>query len=100
MYCVSVYRVGGEECYLAYLIYRWIQQIYHSNCSIKAAAILISRGVSFRLLFTIVEREVRNVILVGKIHSIPITLLNIYRANKDDPDFFRKILKLIFPVLT
>lgn len=76
---------------------RWIQQIYHSNFSIKArgTAILIRKGVPFKQLSTIVDRDGRYVILVGEIHSTPITLLNIYGPNNDDPEFFRKVLNLI-----
>lgn len=34
-------------------------------------------------------------ILVGEIHSSPMTLLNIYGPNHDDREFFRKVLNLI-----
>ena len=33
--------------------------------------------------------------VMGEIHSIPITLLNIYGPKHDDPEFFRKVLGLI-----
>lgn len=76
---------------------RWIQHIYHSNFSVKArgTAILIRRGVPFKHLSTIVDRDGRYVIVVGEIHSTPITLLNVYGPNNDDPEFFRKVLNLI-----
>lgn len=41
------------------------------------------------------DRDGRYIILVGEIQSTPITLLNIYGPNNDDPDFFRKVLNLI-----
>lgn len=76
---------------------RWIQQICHSNSMIKArgTAILIRRGVPCKHLSTVVDRDGRYVILVGEIHSTPITLLNIYGPNNDDPEFFRKVLNSI-----
>lgn len=69
---------------------RWIQHIYHSNFSVKArgAAILIRRGVPFKHLSTIVDRGGRYVMVVGEIHSTPITLLNVYGPINDDPEFF------------
>ena len=76
---------------------RWIQHIYHSKFSVKArgTAILICSGVPFKHLSTIVDRDRRYVIVVGEIHSTPITLLNVYGPNNDDPEFFRKVLNLI-----
>lgn len=76
---------------------RWLQQIYHSNFSLKArgAAILIRRGVPFKQLSTIADKDGRYVIVVGEIHSTPMTLLNVYGPNHDDPEFFRKVLNLI-----
>lgn len=76
---------------------RWIQQIYHSNFPVKArgAAILIHRGVPFKQLSTIMDKEGRYVVVIGEIYSTPVTLLNIYGPNNDDPEFFRKTLNLI-----
>lgn len=33
--------------------------------------------------------------VVGEFHSTPVTLLNIYGPNNDDPEFFKKVLNLI-----
>lgn len=33
--------------------------------------------------------------MTGALHSRPVTLLNIYGPNQDDPEFFRKVLGLI-----
>lgn len=76
---------------------RWIQQIYHSNFSAKArgTAILIRRGVPFKHLSTLADRDGRYVMVVGEFHSIPVTLLNVYGPNYDDPEFFKKVLNLI-----
>lgn len=47
---------------------------------------MIRRGVHFKQLSPIVDRDGRYVILVGEIHSTSITLLNINCPNNDDPD--------------
>lgn len=74
---------------------RWIQQVYHSNFSAKArgTAILIRRGVLFKHLSTLADRDGRCVMVVGEFHSIPVTLLNVYGPNYDDPEFFLKSFK-------
>lgn len=76
---------------------RWIQHIYHSNFSFKTrgTAILIRRGVPFKHLSTIADKDGRYVMVVGEFHSTPVTLLNIYGPNNDDPEFFKKVLNLI-----
>lgn len=33
--------------------------------------------------------------VAGEIHSIPITMLNVYGSNWDDPEFFRKTFSMI-----
>lgn len=37
----------------------------------------------------------RYIVITGNIHSIPVTLLNIYGPNIDDPNSFRKVFDLI-----
>lgn len=56
---------------------------------------MISKGVAFRHQSIIAHKEGRYVILVGELHSRPLSLLNIYGPNQDDPEFFRKVLRLI-----
>lgn len=75
---------------------RWINQIYHSNFSMKArgAVILIRRGVPFRQTSTIVDKDRRYVMVMGEMH-MSMTLLNIYGPNCNDPEFFRKVLSLM-----
>lgn len=69
---------------------RWIENVYQSNFSVKArgVAILIRKGVPFKLNTLKTDKEGRYIILSGEIHSLPITLLNIYAPNFDNPDFF------------
>lgn len=76
---------------------RWIENIYQSNFSVKArgVAILIRKGVPFKLKTLKADKEGRYIILNGEIHSFPITLVNIYAPNYDNPDFFKKVFDLI-----
>lgn len=77
---------------------RWIQQIQHSNFSMKAggAAILIHRAVPFKHISTVTDKEGRYGILWqwGK-STLHQWLLNIFGPNSNDLEFFRKVLNLI-----
>lgn len=76
---------------------RWIGQLYHSNFLSKAwgTAILIRKGIPFKHKETIVDKEGRYIIVTGELHSISLTLVNIYGPNFDNPQFFQKIFALI-----
>ena len=76
---------------------RWISQVYHSSFPFKTrgVAIIIRKGVHFKHHSTIADREGRYVIVVGELYSRPVTMLNIYGPNQDDPEFFRKVFGLI-----
>lgn len=76
---------------------RWIENIYQSNFSVKArgVAILIQKGVPFKLKTLKTDKEGRYIILSGEMHSFPITLVNVYAPNYDKPDFFKKVFNLI-----
>ncbi len=69
---------------------RWINQVFHSRFSAKArgVAIIISKNVTFLHKSTVADKEGRYILVAGEIHSIPITLLNVYGPNWDDPEFF------------
>lgn len=75
----------------------WIGHIYHSTFSSKArgAAILIRKGIHFKHKSTIADRDGRYVIVTGEINSTPVTLVNIYGPNFDNPSFFQKVFSLI-----
>ena len=76
---------------------RWIGQSFQSSFSTKArgVATLIRKGVPFRHQSTITDTEGRYLIVRGELHSLPLTLVNIYGPNFDNPGFFRKVLSLI-----
>lgn len=75
----------------------WIGQIYQSNFSVKSrgVAILLRKGVPFKQNALKTDREGRYIILSGEIYGFPITLINVYGPNNDEPDFFRKVFSLI-----
>lgn len=76
---------------------RWIGSVYQSNFSVKArgVAILIRKGVPFKLKTLKADKEGRYIILSGEIFSFHITLVNVYAPNYDDPDFYKKVFALI-----
>ncbi len=56
---------------------------------------MIHKGVPFRHQFTIADRDGMYVFVGGELQSRPVTLLNIFGPNQDDPEVFRKVLGLI-----
>uniref|UniRef100_A0AAX7TFU5 exodeoxyribonuclease III n=1 Tax=Astatotilapia calliptera TaxID=8154 RepID=A0AAX7TFU5_ASTCA len=66
---------------------RWINQVYYSTLSAKTrgVAILIKKDTPFKHNSTIVDKNGRYVLVTGELHTTPITLLNIYGPNHDDP---------------
>ncbi len=75
----------------------WIGQIYQSNFSVKSrgVAILFRKWVTFKQNTLRTDREGHNIILSGEIYGFPITLINFYGPNIDEPDFFRNVFSLI-----
>lgn len=76
---------------------RWINQVYHSTLSakIRGVAILIKKDTPFKHNTTIADKNGRYVLVTGELYTTPITLLNIYGPNQDDPEFYRKVFSLI-----
>lgn len=81
---------------------KWIGQVFHSKFPSKArgAAIVRRKNVPFLHKTTIADNEGRFIMVIGEIQSTPITLLNIYGPNRDEPEFFRKTLNLIPDIST
>lgn len=75
----------------------WIGQTYYSSFTSKArgTAIIIRKGIPFKLKNSISDKEGRYVIVTGEIYNTPLTMINIYAPNFDNPQFFRKIIDLI-----
>lgn len=67
-----------------------VGQIYHSKFLTKTrgTAILIRKGVTFKHLSTIADKNGRYVMVTGELHSVHLRLLNIYGPNYDDSEFF------------
>uniref|UniRef100_A0AAX7UEF8 exodeoxyribonuclease III n=1 Tax=Astatotilapia calliptera TaxID=8154 RepID=A0AAX7UEF8_ASTCA len=80
---------------------KWISQVYQAPFTSKArgVAILFKKNVSFCPDSVVADPYGRYLIVTGQINSIPITLLNIYAPNVDNPDFFKNVFNLI-PTVT
>lgn len=70
----------------------WADQIFQSTFSSKArgVAIIIRKNIPFKHISTLCDPNGRYIIVTGHLHSIHVTLLNIYGPNIDDAAFFRK----------
>lgn len=75
----------------------WVSQVYQSTFSSKArgVAILFRKSIPFQMTSVISDPGGRYVMVTGSINSFPITCLNVYGPNVDDPNFFRKIFDLL-----
>lgn len=75
----------------------WMSQVYQSNFSCKArgVAIIIKKSVPFIHKQTIKDKNGRYLVVCGEINALPITLVNVYGPNFDDPLFFENIFKII-----
>lgn len=66
----------------------WIGQTYYSSFTSKSrgmAIIIIRKGIPFKSKNIISDKEGRYVIVTGEIHSTPLTMINIYAPNFDNP---------------
>lgn len=57
---------------------KWVDQIYHSKFPTKARGTAIRKGVAFKHLSTIADKNGRYIMVVVELHSVHLTLLNIY----------------------
>lgn len=73
----------------------WIGQIYQSNFDAKArgVAILIRKNIPFVYSSSISDPNGRYIIVAGTLNSKPVTLVNLYGPNFDDPLFFQRVFK-------
>uniref|UniRef100_A0A3B1J7U7 Reverse transcriptase domain-containing protein n=1 Tax=Astyanax mexicanus TaxID=7994 RepID=A0A3B1J7U7_ASTMX len=76
---------------------QWISQTFQTTFSSKArgVAILFRKNVPFQLKDMKVDPQGRYIIISGNINSIPLTLVNVYGPNYDNPDFFRNLFNII-----
>lgn len=75
----------------------WISQVFQAPFTRKArgVAILFRKNFPFRLDSVIADPYGRYLMISGHINSFPITMLNIYAPNTDNPDFFRNAFYMI-----
>lgn len=57
----------------------------------RGVAILIRNSISVKVFSVFCDPNGRFLILNGKLNDVPVTLVNIYAPNKDDPDFLLEV---------
>uniref|UniRef100_A0A8C9XSY8 exodeoxyribonuclease III n=1 Tax=Sander lucioperca TaxID=283035 RepID=A0A8C9XSY8_SANLU len=75
----------------------WASHVFQSNFSTKArgVAILIKKNTPFVHMQTISDDRGRYLLVKGELNSVPVTLINIYGPNFDDPIFFQNLFNTI-----
>lgn len=74
----------------------WISQVYQSTFTSHACgvAILFRKNIPLQVTSVVTDHLGRYLIVSG-INSLPLTLLNVYGPNADEPNFFRKVFNLL-----
>ena len=72
---------------------QWGDQAFFSsfNSASRGVAILFSKTVSVKVHSIFRDPEGRFIVLKACINELPLTLVNIYAPNRDDPDFLLKV---------
>uniref|UniRef100_A0A8C9X622 exodeoxyribonuclease III n=1 Tax=Sander lucioperca TaxID=283035 RepID=A0A8C9X622_SANLU len=73
----------------------WGSQIYQSNFGARGVANIIKKNVLFDHGCTVRDPDSRFLIVSGTFNCVPVTLINVYGPNFDDPAFFQTILSRI-----
>ncbi|MGL4992428.1 MAG: endonuclease/exonuclease/phosphatase family protein, partial [Sarcina sp.] len=75
----------------------WISQVYQSpyTSHARGVAILFRKNIPFQFSSMITDPYGRYIIVSGTINSFPLTFLNIYGPNTDDPNFYKKVFDLL-----
>lgn len=71
----------------------WGPQIFQSNFG--ARAIIIKKNVSFDHRCIIGDPSSRFIIVSGTLNCVPVTSINIYGPNFEDPSFFQTVFSRI-----
>lgn len=75
----------------------WISQVYQSSFTshARSVAILFRKNIPFQLTSLTTETNGRYIMVSGTINSLPLTFLNVYGPNIDDPNFFKAVFHLL-----
>lgn len=75
----------------------WASHVFQSNFSTKSrgVAILIKKQVPFVHTQTISDDRGRYLLVIGELNSVPVTLINAYGPNFDDPVFFQNLFNSV-----
>ena len=74
-------------------VYRVCQSLFTSKA--RGVAILFRKSIPFQLTSETTDPNGRYIMIAGSINSFPVTFLNIYGPNIDDPNNFRKVFDLV-----
>uniref|UniRef100_A0AAQ5XLH4 Reverse transcriptase domain-containing protein n=1 Tax=Amphiprion ocellaris TaxID=80972 RepID=A0AAQ5XLH4_AMPOC len=75
----------------------WISQIYQSpfTSHARGVAILFKKTIPFQVTSVTNDPLGRFIMVTGSMNSFPLTFLNVYGPNTDEPGFFRKVFDLL-----
>lgn len=75
----------------------WVGRVFHSSYSSKrnGVMILINKHLSFIMLKQHSDREGRLICIEAMINGIRTVLCNIYAPNKEEPDFFHEVNRVV-----
>lgn len=75
----------------------WVSQVYQSpfTSHARGVAILFRKNIPFQLTFITADPHGRYIMVSGTINAFPLTLLNVYGPNVDNPNFFKKVFDLL-----
>ena len=75
----------------------WVGQLFHSSYTSnkRGVAILVHKNLNFVMLKQHKDNEGRIICVEAKINGVKVNICNIYGPNKEDPDFFHKINKMM-----
>lgn len=75
----------------------WVGKVFHSSYSSKrnGVMILINKNLSFVMLKQHSDEEGRIICIEALINGIRTVLCNIYAPNKEEPDFFHEVNRVI-----
>ena len=75
----------------------WVGQVFHSNFHSKSrgAAILVDKSTPFVASEAIADPKGQNVIVTGKLFSIPLVRASVYAPNWDGTSFISSFLSAI-----
>ncbi len=75
----------------------WMSQIYQSpfTSHARGVAILFGKNIPFKFSSMVTDPHGRYIMVSIFITCLPLTFLNVYGPNTDDPNFYKKVFDLL-----